>query len=279
MTGSITGLVLETYYYYRLVGMSPLGPAFGQTQTFRTSGAILGLQTLPPTNVQTTSVTFNGTFNPDGVDTHYYFEYFELICKAGCSAGPQETIPLPPGADAGAGTTPVVVSEILTGLKPGTRYEYRIVASSSLGTNYAEFVPFETSAAAPDPKVVAAEQVHTETAVVHAVINPGNGATSYHVEYGPSDCATSTCTSTPEVSIGGGVADLSAKVELSGLTPNTQYHYRVVAKNDTATVASPDQTFTTFPTTPARSTRAPTPTCASRPAPRCCPTAAAQGRR
>ncbi len=40
-------------------------------------------------------------------------------------------------------------------------------------------------------------------------------------------------------------------MDLTGLSPETTYHYRVVASNPTATAAGPDRTFTTAATAPA----------------------------
>jgi Fibronectin type III domain len=73
--------------------------------------------------VQGTQAALNGTVNPDGVDTHYYFQYGETTAY-GSSTSP---------VDAGSGINSVPESATVTGLKPGTTYHYRIVATSAGG--------------------------------------------------------------------------------------------------------------------------------------------------
>jgi hypothetical protein len=68
------------------------------------------------------SMTFNGTVNPNGVDTSWYFEYGPTT-----SYGAQT-----PVQDAGSGTVPVAVSWSLTGLSPSDLH-YRLVASNANG--------------------------------------------------------------------------------------------------------------------------------------------------
>jgi hypothetical protein len=78
-------------------------------------------------NLETTKATLEGSVNPNGPDTHYYFQY-------GTTTSYGQDSPTPPGNDAGFGETAVPASTALTGLKPGTLYHYRIVASSWVGT-------------------------------------------------------------------------------------------------------------------------------------------------
>jgi hypothetical protein len=79
--------------------------------------------------VQQTQATLNGTVNPSGFDTHYYFQY-------GTSASYGSTVPTPPGYDAGAGSGATPAASAVSGLQPGTTYHYRIVASNIGGTTY-----------------------------------------------------------------------------------------------------------------------------------------------
>jgi hypothetical protein len=80
------------------------------------------------TKVTTSSATLNGTVNPNGLSTTYYFEW-------GAATAYGNTIPSTP-ASAGSGTSGVHVSADITGLSPDTRYHYRLVAVSSAGTSY-----------------------------------------------------------------------------------------------------------------------------------------------
>jgi hypothetical protein len=80
------------------------------------------------TKVTSGSATLNGTVNPNGLSTTYYFEW-------GATTAYGNTIPSTP-ASAGSGTTGVHVSADITGLSPDTLYHYRLVAVSSAGTSY-----------------------------------------------------------------------------------------------------------------------------------------------
>jgi hypothetical protein len=76
--------------------------------------------------VQSTQAKLNGTVNPKGTNTHYYFQY-GTTTSYGSST---------PEGDAGSGLSSVPESASITGLEPGTTYYYRFVASSSAGTSY-----------------------------------------------------------------------------------------------------------------------------------------------
>ena len=80
----------------------------------------------PATSVTSTSATLNGTVNPNGSDTTYYFEY-----GADTSYGlTTETI------IAGSGTIAISVNENISDLNPDDTYHYRIRATNNFGTSY-----------------------------------------------------------------------------------------------------------------------------------------------
>ena len=79
--------------------------------------------------------TLNGTVNPNGISTDYYFQYG----RSGSYGLTTLT------TDAGNGTDTVSVSEPITDLKPGTGYHFRIVGSSSAGSSYGSDQSFKTA--------------------------------------------------------------------------------------------------------------------------------------
>lgn len=102
------------------------------------------------------------------------------------------------------------------------------------------------SSSAPQVDAPSVTNITTESAHIRSAINPGFEDTTYKVEYGLAKCASSPC----ESAVGGvlhGVKFVGAEMSIAGLTPNTTYHYRVVAENKLGTVKGPDLTFTTFP--------------------------------
>jgi len=82
-----------------------------------------------------TGATLNGTVNPNGLATNYYFEY-------GLTAGYGTTTTQ---QNAGSSASPVTVSTAVTGLAPGMLYHYRLVATNSAGTTPGNDVTFTTT--------------------------------------------------------------------------------------------------------------------------------------
>ncbi len=145
-SSSITGLQAGTTYHYRLIANSPNGTTAGVDTGFTTTGT----PPPPPPSVTTGGAsaigvhkaTLEATVNPNGGDTHYYFEYgtnnnglYEL------------TAPVPPGSDEGSGITPTAVSTAVIKLASYTTYYYRIVASNATGTTYGTAQELKTNSA------------------------------------------------------------------------------------------------------------------------------------
>ena len=84
------------------------------------------------------------------------------------------------------------------------------------------------------------------SATVSATINPQNVDTTYHFEYGTTT-GYGTSVPVPDADIGSGDSDVQVTQNLTGLAPNTTYHYRVVATSSAGLTDGPDQTFTSTP--------------------------------
>ncbi len=103
-------------------------------------------QGTPPTatttsadEITTSSVRANGTINPNGFETTYYFEYGETVSYSSQSSH------LSAGSDGNA----VNVEATLSGLTPATLYHCRLVAGNATGTNYGNDTSFTTASAPP----------------------------------------------------------------------------------------------------------------------------------
>lgn len=101
-----------------------------------------------------------------------------------------------------------------------------------------------TSAGLPLVSGQSFTDVGSGSATLNAQVDPERLSTQYLVEYGLSTAYGST---TLPVSIGAGEAPIDATTQLSGLTPSTVYHFRVVAVNEGGTTLGPDVTFSTLP--------------------------------
>ena len=85
--------------------------------------------------VEAAQAKLNGSVDPNGFDTHYYFQY-GTATSYGSST---------PESDAGSGTSGKPESYTVSGLLAGTTYHYRLVATSSTGTSYGNDETFTTS--------------------------------------------------------------------------------------------------------------------------------------
>jgi hypothetical protein len=184
--------------------------------------------------VAATSATLNGTINPNGADTTWYFEY-GTSTKYG-----QKT----PTQDAGAGTAQVSVSAAVSGLQTGRLYHYRLDATSSGGTSQGADQTFTPSgaAAAPTVTISAVTGLSGSAATLNGSVNPNGADTSWYFEFGTS---TSYGTKTPAKNIPAGTHSVNVSAPLAGLSAGTTYHFRLVASNSAGTVDSGDQTFST----------------------------------
>ncbi|HEY4277538.1 MAG TPA: fibronectin type III domain-containing protein [Conexibacter sp.] len=98
------------------------------------------------------------------------------------------------------------------------------------------------SAASPNVSTLPANGV-TQTAVtLHGTVNPHGVATSYSFQWGTS---ASYGQETPSSSAGSASAARNVSFRLTGLTPGTTYHFRVVASNADGTTVGVGRTFKT----------------------------------
>jgi hypothetical protein len=105
-------------------------------------------------------------------------------------------------------------------------------------------------AAAPSVTTGGASAVTPTSATVSGTVNPRGRPTSYYFEFGKT---TAYGTRTNTGNVGSDSVNHSLSASLSGLTPNTTYHYRLVAFSTDGTARGSDLRFTTpqIPTTAA----------------------------
>ncbi len=91
------------------------------------------------TGVKSTSATIHGSVNPEGLKTTYYFQY-GTTTKYGKKTGKRSL------KAAGKFSS---VKALLTGLKPSTKYHFRVVASNASGKADGKDMTFTTPSVAP----------------------------------------------------------------------------------------------------------------------------------
>jgi hypothetical protein len=126
---TLNGLAGGTSYHYRIAATNDDGTTVTADAMFTTTGnrvnptgplpAVSGAAAVA---ITAHSVQLNGSINPQGPNTRWYFE-FGLTAYYGLQTSPQTL--------SGSGAQPVNVS--ISGLQSGTAYHYRLVAYSSSG--------------------------------------------------------------------------------------------------------------------------------------------------
>jgi hypothetical protein len=141
--------------------------------------------------------------------------------------------------------------------REGTRFGCRWAIALSV---LAVLIPGPSVAQAVAPAVIQswASQVSSTTGRLHAQINPNSLFTTYHFDFitkaaydanvaASKDPFTGTSRIPPvsDANIGSGGLPVNVTQLLSGLSPNTAYRYRVVAKNGTGTTSGETLLFIT----------------------------------
>jgi Concanavalin A-like lectin/glucanases superfamily len=182
--------------------------------------------------VTTTGATVNGSVNPNGQDTTYYFQYGRDTSYGQSTAT----------VDAGSGASAVAVSANLSALAQGTTYHVQLVATNATSTTYGPDTTFATQ----QPPTVSTGQVTGVTpgsATLSGTLNPQGQKTSYYFEYGTTSSYGQT---TPTQVAGSGSSPVGVTANLTSLAPNTPYHAQLVATSSAGTVSGGDVTFTTL---------------------------------
>jgi phosphodiesterase/alkaline phosphatase D-like protein len=241
VAAAITGLNPNTTYHYQAVGTNIAGSANGSDLTFTTMAIAPSVTTTTVVGVTSAGVTLSGLVNPYYAATTVTFEY-----------GPTTTY----GASVSAAQSPVsgggetAVTGVLTGLAPITTYHYRVIGVNAGGTTYGNDLSFTTAAAPPAVETMTASDVDTDRARLNGLINANNTSTSVSFDYGPTtEYGTTVAVGSVDGSLATGVT-----ADITGLGPNSTYHYRVVGANTAGTTEGNDMTFTTVSSPPAVTT-------------------------
>ena len=102
-------------------------------------------------------------------------------------------------------------------------------------------LPSLAQAAAPTATTGSASGISSTGATLNGRVNPGQDTTTYHFEYG----TTTAYGSRTADQTANGNATKNASAPVSGLSPSTTYHFRLVASNASGASNGSDMTFTT----------------------------------
>lgn len=199
------------------------------------------------TDITTTSATFNGIVNPDYINTTISFEYGETTSYGKSIPSPQSPV---------IGGSSVNISAIITGLLPGTTYHLRVKAENTAGIAYSSDATFTTLGKVPEAVTMSAANIFLNSVTLNGSVNAKYLSTTTSFEWGTTTDYGNTIAAAQSPVTGNTAVTVSS--DLSGLTEETTYHYRIKAENSLGTVYGADKTFTTAGKSPVSVTKAAT---------------------
>ena len=244
---SVTGLTANTTYWFRVYECNGTGSGTKYLTTTATGNPNSQFTYGPPTvttnaasAISSTGGTLNGSVNADGYSTVATFDFGLTVAYGTSYTAAQSPI---------TGTTSTATSYVIpSGLAPNTLYHYRAVGVNSQGTVNGSDMTFTTSAISPTVSTNAATLVTGTTATVNGTVNANNASTVVTFDYGLTIAYGTTVTAIQSPVSGG--TNTAVSFNLTGLTPNTLYHFRVNGVNSGGTTNGIDLTFTTLAVAP-----------------------------
>ncbi|MGE5343161.1 MAG: choice-of-anchor Q domain-containing protein [Candidatus Omnitrophota bacterium] len=232
---TVSGLIPNTLYHFRVKGVNATGTTYGSDQTFTSSAAVPIVTTNVANHIGSNTATLNGTVNPRNQSTTVTFIYGETVACDKTVTASQSPL---------TGATPTPVSANISGLKANTTYYFKAKGVNATGNNDGSILSFTTTeVGAPIVTTDAASAITPIGATLNATINANNQSTAVTFEYGLTTGYGTTVTANP--SPVSGINDTTVSKTITGLTPHTVYHYRAKGVNATATTYGADLTFTT----------------------------------
>jgi hypothetical protein len=219
-------------------------PVYGGDESFMTITPSASIAAA--SSVSQTAATLNGATNPEGA-TISSCEFYWGITVNGATSFSNTTSC---AQTVGSGTSEVPVSASLTGLSSRSTYTFYLEVqysceASPCGVGSAE-MSFTTLPNPPTVVTSPASGVSQTQATLNGTVNP-NGATISDCQFQWGTTTDYGNTTACAQTIGSGASPIAASANITGLSPNTTYHYRILATNPGATSYGTDQTFTTQP--------------------------------
>ena len=153
VAGTATKLIANTDYQFRVVtnkGTAPSDDVASASLSFKTLGAPPAITDVGAIGVTDIVARLTGSVDPRHSATTYAFEYGTTPALGSSTAM----------LAIGAGSAPLVLSQVVEGLSPGTTYYLRVTATNDFGTSEGDIVTFQTRLEPlPNPTGRAYEQV------------------------------------------------------------------------------------------------------------------------
>lgn len=244
----ITGLSPNTEYHCRLVGQESGTPSqfSGAEIVFTTTGPGGGLPAVSTgvaSSLRATSAgLIAGSINAGAAAATVAWEY-GLSTAYGSEVSFYQVIPA--GEPYAYGTA----YGSATGLTPATTYHYRAKITNSIGTTYGADATFTTSALSLSAVTGNATQIRTTSATITGAFQNNADTSTLSFEWGLDTNYGTLMPAAPATASASNGASTNASAALSGLLPDTIYHYRLVNANPNGNTFGADMSFKTLSAT------------------------------
>jgi hypothetical protein len=240
---NLTGLVGGTSYCASITATNASGAASTAILSFTPDVVNTNVDVTGPT-----TATVNGAVNASGQTSFFYGAVYDLANSTFCASN-GSTFDATTVHDVGisfpytdSAFHPVSVNlNAYGGTALAASTEYCVTLEAGLQA----YPPLYFTTTGATAATGSASGVGTGSATVSGTVNPKGTATTYHFDYGTSTNYGSQAPAPPDPSAGSGTTAQTESTTLTGLSPNTLYHYRIEATNATGTSYGTDQTFTT----------------------------------
>jgi hypothetical protein len=237
---TLSGLTPGTEYTVCLraedAGGATVGPAVTFTTALTPEVPVTGA---PAKSITAGSAVFEGVLNPGAVGNAGSYEFLYRQSASECQGEGQQTA----GAAGATGEKEEAVQGEASGLLPNATYSFCLLARNEAGEEaVGPVVSFTTLAVKPAIDAAASTNMTSSSADLTASIDPNGADTSYRFEYGTSS-SYGASVPVPDGDAGAGRSDVSVSQQVTGLSANTTYHWRVVASSVGGTVTGVDHTF------------------------------------
>lgn len=250
----ISGLSANTTYYYRIAAQNSQGRSYGNVVSFTTNNggsgnAIPTATTNAATGITQTSASLQGSVNPNGLLTNYWFEYGTTSALGTLTASQSLQ----------ASNNTQTVNAGISGLLANTTYYYRVVAENAMGRSAGSVMSFTTanngggctvncgggsSAGGPLVNTDNASAISLTGATIYGSMFT-NGYTGYAwFEYGLTKDTMDSKTNEKTINNSQNFTPFS--VDLSGLQSGKTYYYRAGGRNQVGTSYGNVLSFNTF---------------------------------
>lgn len=247
-SAALSGLSVNTIYYYRAYAANSLGTGIGSSDvSFYTLANTPSAPTVGNPTASSLDVTIGGGDGNPGITTYAIKEAGGQFVQAGGTLG----------ASAVYQTAAAWGTKTVTGLLPTTAYSFTVQAKNGDGvtTGFGSSAGDTTAAGTVAPSVTtqAASSISTSGAILNGTVTADGGAsiTDRGFYWKGSAGVTTSDTQLSE----GGTSIAAFSQALASLSPNTNIFYRAYAANSVGTtLASSDVSFYTLAGTPSAPT-------------------------